>query len=370
MEEVHLQFLSDQQPIGISSATWRVAVTFTLTAILLGFVLGVGEGVILLIGQALGRLTERAIGPAILIFAPLADAAAFGLLGGTLGVLAKLCSSGRPRYVSRLAATGVFVIGGYAACVPSRLWLRAGAYRLPILTGIGLLGGTAALIVLKLTRRFLRPPDALTVRRLIRRILILVAAALTGLAISISWIATTTPYSPVLIQPPSHGPNIIMIALDTGRADHFSAYGYGRETTPNLDMLAREGVLFDSAVAPSSWTLPSFASVFTGLLPHQHSADDDVPLARGISTLASILKSRGYQTAGFNANYLVGTARTGIAQGFDTYDDDVDTMRADLAVLGSMKALSLFAVRRTTSSSPDYQRGATRANLTTPFFPG
>jgi arylsulfatase A-like enzyme len=101
--------------------------------------------------------------------------------------------------------------------------------------------------------------------------------------------------------------------------------------------LAKEGVLFETAVAPASWTLPSFATVFTGLLPHQHSADERAPLANGFSTLASILRARGYQTAGFNANYTMGTARTGLAQGFDFYDDDDASLSADLASTSSVK---------------------------------
>ena len=83
-------------------------------------------------------------------------------------------------------------------------------------------------------------------------------------------------------------PNIILITLDTVRADHLSLYGYARQTTPNLGKWARRGVVFDNAIAPSSWTLASHASMFTGLLPHQHGADWTNPWDSGRWTLAEV----------------------------------------------------------------------------------
>jgi arylsulfatase A-like enzyme len=133
-------------------------------------------------------------------------------------------------------------------------------------------------------------------------------------------------------------PNFVMIVLDTARADHFSAYGYSRPTTPNLDRLAKKGTIFETAIAPAPWTLPSFATVFTGLFPHQNQVGLETPLPKGFVTLASILSSRGYQTGGFNANYAEGTARTGLAQGFELYDDDDGSFRTNLASIGFVKA--------------------------------
>ena len=133
-----------------------------------------------------------------------------------------------------------------------------------------------------------------------------------------------------------------MIALDTARADHFSSYGYSRPTTGNLDNLAKQGVLFETAVAPAPWTLPSFASIFTGLLPHEHAADATSPLPNGFLTLASILKLRGYTTVGFNANFLMGNKRTGLAQGFDFYEDGDDSLSSDLDSIGAVKLFLYF----------------------------
>ena len=74
----------------------------------------------------------------------------------------------------------------------------------------------------------------------------------------------------------TRAPNIVLIVWDTTRADHFSAYGYFRHTTPNVDQLAKHGVLFENAISPSSWTLPAMASILTSLLPHQHGAGADL----------------------------------------------------------------------------------------------
>jgi len=116
-------------------------------------------------------------------------------------------------------------------------------------------------------------------------------------------------------------PNIVLITLDAARADHFSSYGYGRPTTPNLDRLSKQGVLFENALAPSSWTLPSHASMLTGLLPHQHGASAATPVDPGVWTLAEILARNGYTTGGFNGNMLYGEAGWGLGAGFQAYGD-------------------------------------------------
>jgi arylsulfatase A-like enzyme len=74
---------------------------------------------------------------------------------------------------------------------------------------------------------------------------------------------------------PKAHPDVVLITLDTTRADHMSAYGYPRETTPHLDPLAEDAVRFDAAYAVTSWTLPSHASIFTGKFPSAHGAQYD-----------------------------------------------------------------------------------------------
>jgi len=126
-------------------------------------------------------------------------------------------------------------------------------------------------------------------------------------------------------------PNIVFIVLDTVRADHLSSYGYSRPTTPNIDRLARHGVLFENAIAPSSWTLASHASMFTGLLPQQDGVDWWIPLPRGPRTLAEALGSSGYETAGFVANFDYLQKGWGIGRGFQIYRDDSESFRRGLA---------------------------------------
>jgi len=131
-------------------------------------------------------------------------------------------------------------------------------------------------------------------------------------------------------------PNIVLIVFDAARADHFSSYGYVRNTTPNVDQFAKRGVLFENAISSSSWTLPSMASVFTGLSPHQHGAGSDLALGNGPRTLAEILRTGGYETAGFNSNPYYGAAPWGLGRGFDTYTDSLPTMgySLDASTLG------------------------------------
>lgn len=132
-------------------------------------------------------------------------------------------------------------------------------------------------------------------------------------------------------SPPNSTPNVVLIVLDTVRADHLSAYGYHRPTTPNLERLARKGVLFENAISPASWTIPSFGSYFTGLLPHQHGASAIAPVRSQLTTLAEVLESRGYETAGFNANSTYGLGTWGLAQGFEVYEDDTSSLERNLA---------------------------------------
>ncbi len=116
-------------------------------------------------------------------------------------------------------------------------------------------------------------------------------------------------------------PNMILVVLDTVRADHLSSYGYSKRTTPHLDQWAREGALFEQAKATSHWTLPSHASLFTGLFPSRHGADaKSYMLRRGVRTLAEHLRSQGYRTVGFSANGMVGE-ETGLSRGFDELVD-------------------------------------------------
>src|SRR5713101_2286393 len=133
--------------------------------------------------------------------------------------------------------------------------------------------------------------------------------------------------------------NVLIVTLDTTRADRIGAYGYRDIQTPNLDRLAREGVLFEQASAAAPLTLPAHSSLFTAKFPPEHGVRDNGGFfldPREI-TLAEVLKGRGYKTGAFVGAYVL-DARWGLDQGFDTYFDDFD--------LSKYKAISLGAIQR------------------------
>jgi len=116
-------------------------------------------------------------------------------------------------------------------------------------------------------------------------------------------------------------PNVVLITWDTVRASSTSVYGHERPTTPNLEKLAEKGIVFEHAISAAPWTLPSHASLFTGLYHHQHSADRNSPLNTSAVTLAEALGSLGYETGGFVANTYWAGSGFGLDRGFDWYDD-------------------------------------------------
>ena len=117
-------------------------------------------------------------------------------------------------------------------------------------------------------------------------------------------------------------PNVILIIVDTLRADHLATYGYQRATSPNISELARRGVLFENAIAPSSWTIPSHASILTARLPYQHGADRAGTRLDGrFPTLSEAFRAHGYRTAAFSANWWNFARRLGFGRGFMHFED-------------------------------------------------
>ncbi len=112
-------------------------------------------------------------------------------------------------------------------------------------------------------------------------------------------------------------PDIVLIVLDTLRRDRLSIYGHTQETSPAFDRFAERATLFDRAIAPAQWTVPSHASMFTGLYPTTHQLTQaNGKLSPYVPTLAEILRANGYQTAGFCNNPLVGVLDNGLTRGF------------------------------------------------------
>ncbi|MEW6273018.1 MAG: sulfatase, partial [Thermodesulfobacteriota bacterium] len=117
-------------------------------------------------------------------------------------------------------------------------------------------------------------------------------------------------------------PSVLLVTLDTTRADHTSAYGYDRPTTPRLEQVVRDGVRFEVAYAPMATTLPSHATMFTGLLPRSHGTlKNGLAVDTSLPLLAEVLQKEGYRTAAFLGSFAV-ASRFGLARGFEVYDDD------------------------------------------------
>ena len=116
--------------------------------------------------------------------------------------------------------------------------------------------------------------------------------------------------------------NVLLISIDTLRADHLGVYGFPRPTTPNIDALAREGVMFTGAHTPVPMTLPAHVSMLTGTLPPTHGLRDNLlsRLPEGSLTLAGRLKARGFVTGAIVSTFVL-DRRFGTSQGFDSYDD-------------------------------------------------
>lgn len=116
--------------------------------------------------------------------------------------------------------------------------------------------------------------------------------------------------------------NLLVITIDTLRADRLSCYGYQANRTPHIDRWASEGVLFERAFAEVPLTLPSHSSLFTGTFPFYHGVRDNAGfvLSDEETTLAELLRDQGYRTGAFVGAYVV-ASRFGLAQGFETYDE-------------------------------------------------
>ncbi len=119
--------------------------------------------------------------------------------------------------------------------------------------------------------------------------------------------------------------NVLLVTLDTLRADHLGSYGYKGAQTPVLDGLAARGARFAAATTTTPLTLSAHTSLFTGTWPTTHGVRDNTGfyVPDSVQTLAETLKAQGYRTGGFVGAFVL-DGRWGIAQGFDTYFDDFD----------------------------------------------
>jgi len=156
----------------------------------------------------------------------------------------------------------------------------------------------------------------------VKRSRVLVRTLLIGLV----WCWMHTPSGVEATRQPAAArqdkPDVIVITIDTLRADRLGVYGFDGVQTPNLDGLARRGVTFTRAVSPTPLTMPSHTSIFTGTYPPYHGVRDNggFVVPQQIETMAEIYRANGYQTAAFVAAFVL-DSRWGLDQGFETYFD-------------------------------------------------
>ncbi len=293
----------------------------TMTAVIgRGLLGGLGFGV------AVG-IVHLAIGTALLLAMKMPPMTWFVarsiLMEVPLGVLVGLilCPATIPRrgrWIHPLLMTAAFIgLERYVAVDPTELQM----WVVPSLVGLGLYGAGA---LAARRRRGVVVALAVLVPVILLLIPIVKHRATGGYAVEDAGSGAT--------PPPAGAPDVVFIVMDTVRARNVSAYGYHRETTPNFDAFAAEGVLFEDATAPSTWSLPAHASLFTGMFPSVHNghgetrylAEERPPLEEGgeprpMPTLAEAFARAGWETRCFTANTFISPS-FGLTRGFGWSD--------------------------------------------------
>ena len=196
-----------------------------------------------------------------------------------------------------------------------------------------------------------------------KRRVVVVAAAVLGLLAGIGGVwqfrGAPVPAAPAI------RPNVLLITLDTTRADRLGSYGYSGASTPNLDRLAAAGVRFNRALSSAPLTLPAHASVMTGRHPYTHGVRNNghFTLAADVPTLAAAFEAAGYETAAFVSSFVL-DRQFGLARGFTRYDDALDEAPA-----GGMTSLELERRGdRTVAAASDWLASRSSRTATQPFF--
>ncbi|HEV2499242.1 MAG TPA: sulfatase [Terriglobia bacterium] len=370
---------------------WLPAWRFVLVFALVGLGIGVVEAALLYFIPRVTGLIQPDVEYVIWFLAPLVDLLAGALTGLVLGLL-YVSKKNQPLMTAVLVSAGLALTGAYLFWMLD--WFRIGAgtlfpRHLVVSTAVKffliifVIALVPATLGSKHVDHFFKSEQWFSRRRGLELHAIVLAILVGGIV----FYATHRPMNYAAMQSkggpsraaPSTLPNIALIVLDTVRADHFSCYGYPRPTTPNLCALAGQGVLFQNAIAPSSWTLPSLTSIFTGLMPHQTGVDWGMALDADPWTIAKILQSKGYETAGFNSNPFYGLAGWRLSEGFDFYDDDSLSIRHNLAVtfLGQSILQTLynrvvrynqFDHRNADGLNRDVKRWMRRRDISNPYF--
>ena len=295
----------------------QFAVEILTNALWFGLVTGLVEGVFLRVMQhyeALrGQITYLGTGWQVLWAAPIFDAILFLLAGAGLAVVASFL----PRKFAKQAVYFVFCFLAFFDWLLIYLSGRLNPAATAILAaGVGY---QVSYLLFEREQRFVP---------VVQRSLKALAGVTLALLVFIQggiWAREQLTVRQ-LPQAQAGTPNVLVIVIDTLRADHLSLQGYERETDPNLKRIASEGVMFENAYASSSWTLTSHASLFTGRWPYEHMADGGRSLDAKYPTIAEALSQRGYRTGAFNGNFETVTAHWGFDRGFAHFEDYYQTL--------------------------------------------
>jgi arylsulfatase A-like enzyme len=293
-------------------------ITLLATAVWFGIVAGLGEGLGLLTFQLI-NWTQWArvmhLSAEILWISPAVDLGFFLLIGLIAWVVSRALP-GVPG-LRVLFFVLVFLTAYDWLMVTGRLYRRA---------SLLLAFGVAVAL-----SRWLRTREK-SAARVWRRSFIAVAVLLVVAIVAIQggkWLAEERALSGLAPAAPG-SPNVLVIVVDTLRADHLSSYGYAPAASPEIDEIASHGVLFENAIAASSWSLPSHASLVTGRSVHEHGLGNVQPMPwlgwgkgslNGVPTLGEALQERGYRTGAFSANRVYFTSNVGLGRGFIHFED-------------------------------------------------
>ena len=296
------------------SARVHVATLLAMAA-WFGIITGLVEGLLLLLFQ---RLNWRSWGPMmhvgkeIIWISPVVDVAFFAFV---VLIVAAAAAIFRPIPAIRTAITVLTAAAVYD-------WLTATArltHRSSLLLAVGIAVALG---------RWVAKRETVVARSLTRTLPYLAAVAViafAGIQIGPRW-QEHRELSALPVGPPN-APNVLVIVVDTLRADRLSSYGYARATSPNIDRIAREGVLFENAIAPCSWSYPSHISLLTGEYEYEHGIGNVPPMPvfgpapKFGPTLGEVLEAQGYRTAAFSANRTFFSRDLGFTRGFTHFED-------------------------------------------------
>ena len=289
----------------LRGSAWDLMATGAWFGLVTGLIEGFSRTVLQSVGGVSWDLLMSAASIKVLWVAPLFYLLPFTLVGASLAFLQRIF----PRLPMTRAAVFLFSLIGF-------LDILSSSGRINLL-GVCML---ALGLAVTLTRWF--NTHEIRVLSFWRRSLIWVAALVILAFVGIETGIHLKERSAVAALPPIDpgSPNVLILVVDTLRADHLSLYGYPKKTSPNMEKIAEQAIVFENAMATSSWTLPSHASFLTGLYPSEHGAERFGLSERNIS-LAEVLQARGYRTGAFSANTFVFSRAFGFGQGFTRFED-------------------------------------------------